>query len=682
MAPALSPVQQEAVTTLSGPLLVLAGAGSGKTRVVTYRIAELIRRGTKPNRILAVTFTNKAAKEMRERAGTLLKLPKGAPKPEISTFHSLCVKILKRHITALGYPEQFVIYDRGDQESIARRALREMNVPGESLRPGDLLYQISHWKSHGVRPEQAEQTVRTDKEHLASLAYRRYQNGLRLAGAVDFDDLLLLVVELFEKHPEIRRQEAGRYDQIMIDEYQDTNGSQYQIVRALAAPHRNLCVVGDDDQAIYGWRGAEVTHILRFKVDWPEAKVVRLEDNYRSTPEVLHLANTLIAYNKERHDKVLQPARKNGERVRILQMEDETEEARQIIGDIRDLIAANEIKARHVAILFRTNEQPRTFELELRRMNVPYVLIGGMSFYDRKEVRDLMAYLKVFVNPKDESSMLRIINNPPRGISQGAVKALIAAAVERGCAMWEVLEDAAHVDGVSKAAIEAVGRFRQLITRFRRRFEGADMAGAVRELLAEIGYRKEIDRIYKEANDREARWAAVEQVVNSVGGFEDETPDATLKEYLDDLALTGRDEPNDKESQLDQDAVALMTLHSAKGLEFPHVYLVGLEEGLLPHHRAVADNGTAIDEERRLCYVGITRAQDRLTISLAMGRMKWGKSRPTQASRFLYEMTDQADHPNAVAAREGKGAGSDSRRPKKKKKAARKKAPAKKRVSK
>jgi len=665
MTPALSPVQHEAVMTHSGPLLVLAGAGSGKTRVVTYRIAELIRRGTDPSRILAVTFTNKAASEMRERAGQLLGAKKKAPKPEISTFHSLCVRILKRHIAKLGYPEQFVIYDRGDQESIARRALREMNVPGESLRPSDLLFHIGRWKTHGIRPEQAEQTVENDKQHLAALAYRRYQSGLKNAGAVDFDDLLLLVVELFEKHPDVRRAEAARFDQVMIDEYQDTNGSQYQIVKALAAPHRNLCVVGDDDQAIYGWRGAEVAHILRFKVDWPEAKVVRLEDNYRSTPEILELANTLIAHNQQRHDKVLQPARRSGDSVRIVQMQDETEEARQVVANIRELIAKNQVRARDIAILFRTNEQPRTFEMELRRLDVPYVLIGGMSFYDRKEVRDLLAYLKMFVSPSDETSMLRIINTPPRGVSQPAVKALLASAVSRGCSLWEVLNEAAEVEGVSRGAAEAAGRFRQLVQRYTARFQRGDLAGALRELLEEIGYRKEIDRIYKEPDDREARWSAVEQVVNSVGGYEQDNGDVTLKEYLDDLALAGREDEKDKESQLEQDAIALMTLHSAKGLEFSHVYLVGLEEGLLPHHRAVKDGDNAIDEERRLCYVGLTRAQDRLTISMALGRQKWGKSRPTQPSRYLYEMTGQADHPNAKAVREGRGAAADQRPTKK-----------------
>jgi len=675
MAPPLSPPQYEAVNTLSGPMLVLAGAGSGKTRVVTYRIAELIRSGTDPSRILAVTFTNKAAKEMRERASQLLG-SKSKAKPEISTFHSLCVRILKRHITHLGYPQQFGIYDRGDQESTARRALREMSVPGESLRPGDLLYFISTWKSHGIRPEQAEQTVRTDKEHLAALAYRRYQAALKEYGSVDFDDLLLLTVELFEKFPKVRRQEAARFDQVMIDEYQDTNGSQYQIVKSLAAPHRNLCVVGDDDQAIYGWRGAEVTHILRFKVDWPEAKVVRLEDNYRSTPEILDMANTLIAYNQERHDKVLQPARANGLKVRVLQMEDETEEARQVVRDILNLIEANEIRASDVAILFRTNEQPRTFEMEMRRVNLPYVLIGGMSFYDRKEVRDLLAYLKAFTNPRDETSMLRMINNPPRGISQGAVKGLLAEAVVKGCPLWEVLANPTGIEGVTKTAAEAVGRFREMVMRYEKRFERGDLAGGVKELLEEIRYRSEIDRIYKEADDRDARWGAVEQVVNSIAEYEEDAPDATLHGYLEDLAVAGREDEKDKESQLNQDAVALMTLHSAKGLEFPHVYMVGLEEGLLPHHRAAKEGGKAIDEERRLCYVGITRARDRLTVTMSLGRQKWGKSRPTDPSRYLYEMTGQADHPNAVAIREGKKSQSGPNGPANGKKKGKKRPPA------
>jgi len=321
----LNPAQLEAVQTLSGPLLVLAGAGTGKTRVVTYRIAELIRHRVRPERVLAVTFTNKAANEMQQRSAALLG-KRLKERPEISTFHSLCVRILRRQIRHLGYPAQFAIYDRGDQEGVARGVLREIKVADAQLRPGDLLYFIGRWKNSGIRPEQAGNLAQTDKEHLAAAAYRRYQNALKTAGALDFDDLLVCTEELFSRHPKIRRAEADRFDHLLVDEYQDTNGTQYRIVRALAEKHRNICVVGDDDQSIYGWRGAELTHILRFKNDWPEAKVVRLELNYRSTREIVGWANRLIAFNKLRHDKVLQ-ATFSGETPRILQLQDEAAEA-------------------------------------------------------------------------------------------------------------------------------------------------------------------------------------------------------------------------------------------------------------------------------------------------------------------------------------------------------------------
>ncbi len=327
--PGLNPPQRDAVATLAGPLLVLAGAGTGKTRVVTHRIAELIRQGAMPDRILAVTFTNKAATEMQQRATALLgkKLPK---RPEISTFHSLCVRVLRRQAHHLGYPQQFTICDRHDQESIARSALREINVPNESLRPGDLIYFISRWKTASLDPREAAATAQSDKEHLAAAAYRRYQTALKARGAMDFDDLLGLTQELFARFPPVRTEEAGRFSHLLIDEYQDTNESQYRIIKALASGHRNLCVVGDDDQSIYGWRGAEVAHILRFKRDWPEAKVVRLEDNYRSTAEILSLANKLIVFNRERHDKILRAARPGGEKPKILQCQDEIEEARKL----------------------------------------------------------------------------------------------------------------------------------------------------------------------------------------------------------------------------------------------------------------------------------------------------------------------------------------------------------------
>ncbi|HKD37406.1 MAG TPA: UvrD-helicase domain-containing protein [Pirellulales bacterium] len=645
----LNPAQREAVGTLSGPLLVLAGAGTGKTRVVTHRIAELIRHGTPPERILAVTFTNKAAAEMQQRAAALLgKRPQ--QRPEISTFHSLCVRILRRQIQHLGYPPQFTICDRHDQESVARSVLREINVPNESLRPGDLLYFIGRWKTASVDPQQAAAIAQTDKEHLASAGYRRYQKTLRARGAVDFDDLLALTQDLFARFPGARKAEAGRFNHLLIDEYQDTNESQYRIVRALAAEHRNLCVVGDDDQSIYGWRGAEVTHILQFKRDWPEAKVVRLEDNYRSTAEILALANTLILFNSQRHEKVLRAARAGGERPRIMQCQDETDEARQVVADLQSRLRTPGVQPRDFAILFRTNEQPRPFEMELRRAALPYVLVGGMSFYDRKEVRDILAYLKLLVSPSDEPALLRVINNPPRGIGQATVTALVERAVKAGKPLWEVMQ-AGNGRGASNgtsatanpAVQDAIAKFQAMILRYQERLTRDSLVEVAGDLIQEIGYRRELGRLYKDPNEEQARWAAVEEVVNALGRYQQRSKRPRLAEFLDEVALGDRDEGDEKESKLARNAIALMTLHSAKGLEFPQVYLVGMEEGLLPHHRAVTDGGAAIEEERRLCYVGVTRAQDRLTLSLALGRMKWGKSRPTDPSRFLFELTGQGE---------------------------------------
>ncbi len=658
MSDKLNPPQRDAVHTLKGPLLVLAGAGTGKTRVVTHRIAELIRSGTPAERILAVTFTNKAATEMQQRAAALLgkRPPK---KPEISTFHSLCVRILRRQIHHLGYPTQFAICDRGDQESIARGALREINVPNESLKPSDLLFLIGRWKTASLGPRDAAAAAQSDKEHLAAAGYRRYQATLKARGAVDFDDLLALTQELFAGFPDARRAEVARFSHLLVDEYQDTNASQYRIIKALATPHRNLCVVGDDDQSIYGWRGAEVTHILRFKQDWPDAKVIRLEDNYRSTTEILGLANRLIACNQKRHDKVLRAARPGGEKPRIMQCQDETDEAKQVVQDIQGRMKTPGFQLRDNAILFRTNEQPRPFETELRRVGLPYVLVGGMSFFDRKEVRDILAYLKLLVTPRDETSLLRIINNPPRGIGQTTVAALLEQAVKAGKPMWEILGAAADDPSLNPAATEAIKNFRAMIERFRKRVELDPLVEVVSSLIGEIGYQTELSRLYKEPSEQQSRWAAVEEVVNSLGRYQQRAEKPRLAEFLDEVALGDRDDKDEKDTQLSRNAIALMTLHAAKGLEFSQVYLVGLEEGLLPHRRAVDDGDTAVEEERRLCYVGITRAQDRLTLSLSLGRMKWGKSRPTEPSRFLYEITGQ---PRPRSSRPPLGAGRPSRR--------------------
>ena len=671
MAVELNPAQLEAVRQQRGPLLVLAGAGTGKTRVVTYRIAELIRRGTRPERILAVTFTKKAAGEMQQRAGELLKRTgrigdnnksrrrsrslnssvsrrEAATAPEISTFHSLCVRVLRRHIERLGYPQKFIICDRSEQETQARAALRELRAPNAALSPGDLLAIISRWKAASSRPDRAIAAADSEREHLAAAAYRRYQDNLKRLGAVDFDDLLLLTEELFTQFAPVRRAEAERFDHVLIDEYQDTNRSQYQIVKALAAGHRNLCVVGDDDQSIYAWRGAEVAHILRFQQDWPDAKIVRLEDNYRSTAAILDYANTLIAFNRQRHEKVLKAARPGGLRPTILQCQDEAQEAQKVIADIRAHLDAGRAQPRDIAILCRTNEQPRSFETELRRANVPYVLIGGMSFFDRKEVRDVLAYLKVIDNPHDEPALARIINQPPRGIGNAAQKRLLEEATSRGNFLWEVLPDALVIDGVDARTSAAVAEFVRLIEGLRSGAQKIAIADLISQVLDKTKYRDLIAKLYDDPLERESRLASLEEIVNAAASYAKnrraKSP-PTLSGFLDDMLLSERDDGDEKESQLARNAVALMTLHSAKGLEFPRVYLVGMEEGILPHKRSLAmENDAAIDEERRLCYVGVTRAREFLTLSFALTRRKWGKPHKTVPSRFLYEMTGQAEN--------------------------------------
>ena len=650
--PSLNRAQREAVGTLSGPVLVLAGAGTGKTRVITYRIAALIQSGIVPSRILAMTFTNKAAREMRERAmGLLGKRPRGTKPPEISTFHSLCVRVLRRHARLLGYPNEFAIYDRGDQETLARNALRDVRVGHEKLRPGDLLHLIGTWKNRGLSPERAETAAEKDKEQLAALAYARYQQGLKASGAMDFDDLLLKTEELFLKFPDARFAEASRFDHVLVDEYQDTNDLQYRILKALAERHRNLCVVGDDDQSIYGWRGAEIAHILGFQRDWAEAKVIRLEENYRSVAPILKLANTLIEHNEARHPKTLRPTREGGVEPRILRFEDEVAESEGIVREIDQRINRAEpgqrIPPSHIAILFRTNEQPRAFELELRRAGIQYQLVGGLSFYDRREVKDVLSFLRVLANPSDEVSLLRVINLPPRGIGASSIDVLMKLAVSRGVPLWAVLPEAPQNGDLAHGVGERIDEFRRLIESFRARLGSEPLYTIASELITKIDYRSEIRRVYKEATDAEARWNSVEAFLNSIALFEQRHADASLVGFLEETALSGREDDKDDERQPHK--ITLMTLHSAKGLEFPHVYLIGMEEGLLPHARSIVE-GRGIDEERRLAYVGVTRAETDLTLSFAKGRMKWGKMRPSIPSRFLLEMRGETERARRAAA--------------------------------
>jgi DNA helicase-2/ATP-dependent DNA helicase PcrA len=638
----LNPAQREAVRTLSGPLLILAGAGSGKTRVITYRMAELIRHRTPADRILSVTFTNKAAREMQERARLLLgkSLPK---RPLVCTFHALCVRILRQEITALGYPADFAICDRGDQESLARTALRDIRVSEKNLRPGDLLSRISRWKMGGIHPEDARDHVENDFDFLAAAAYRKYQTHLRASASVDFDDLLFLTQQLFEGHPAALARHQSRFEQVQIDEYQDTNAMQFTLIEALVRPHKNLCVVGDDDQSIYGWRGAEVKHILAFPQMFPGTKIIRLVDNYRCTDQILELANTLVRHNRDRHDKRLVAHKTSTNSVRFQEHADEQIEAEQVVREIAWIIKTKNVEPGDVAILFRTNEQPRVFETELRRNKIPYVILGSMSFFDRKEIKDLLSYLRVFVRPEDEISLLRIINVPARGIGAGTVEKLVARAVQQGSRVWRVIPEMIAAGELSPNTSQALSAFRDLVERYQAKCAANPrrLATIVEELIAEIDYEAEIDRQYKEPAQQEMRAAMLGELVQAVTQYAERNGDPSLVGFLEESALTGRDEEGDKDDQLTERGVKLMTLHSAKGLEFNRVYLVGMEEGLLPHKRSIGDTESAVEEERRLCYVGITRARDFLTLTRAECRVKWGKRRMSIPSRFLAEMQGQ-----------------------------------------
>jgi len=639
----LNPAQKQAVNTLSGPMLVLAGAGSGKTRVVTLRIAKLISKGTLPERILAVTFTNKAANEMQHRVREVLgRQPKNPP--VIATFHSYCLQVLRRQIHHLGYPPRFTIFDYGDQIGVARSVLREIKMNDLELRANEFLNIVSDWKTRGIRSDKAAHYAETDRQHLAAVAFRRYQRTLKNMGAVDFDDILLCTDDLFTNHPEVREEEAGLFDHLLIDEYQDTNETQYRLVKALATKHRNLCVVGDDDQAIYGWRGAEVAHILRFGKDWPDATIIKLEDNYRSTEAIIEIANRVISYNQVRHDKVLKAARRGGEKPKILQFKDAEEEAREVVRDISTRLRRPELEPRDFALLFRTNEQPRAFETELRKAKVPYVLIGGKSFFDQTEVRAILSYLRAITAPRDDVAMLRIINTPPRGIGMVTIESVRKHAISKKTSVWETITKDQGALSLAKGPAAALRSFVVMMHEMRQHAKQMLPRALTRKLLDKIPFEAELEKQFSNPLEREARWRIVEEMLQTMSEYERSSKKPSLRQFVDDMTLNVQDFDSGKETELQKNAVALMTLHSAKGLEFSEVYMVGLEEGILPHHRSAdGEYSDDVEEERRLCYVGITRAQDRLTLTLPLSRVKWGKPRDTIPSRFLFEVIGKAE---------------------------------------
>jgi superfamily I DNA/RNA helicase len=644
----LNPQQKLAVETTKGPVLILAGAGTGKTRVITYRIAHMVEKGIAPGNILGVTFTNKAAREMQERVSKLLPRPARdadsdkPDRPTICTFHSLCVRILRQHIEKLGYKRNFVIYDESEQIGAVKKILSRISAKGEKTDPAAILSLLSRYKNGGSRAAAfADPSVAAMAEHIRS----QYETALHACNAVDFDDLILLTLKLFAEHPDALEACRAKFRYVMVDEYQDTNAAQFNLVHSLTREHRNLCVVGDDDQSIYGWRGAEIANLLDMEQHYPKVRVIKLEQNYRSTTTILHAANAVIKNNARRRGKQLWSQKGQGAKITLHAFSDDEAEARTVVEQIEYNRMAQRIPWSEHAILFRTNIQSRALETALRQGNVRYHLIGGQSYFDRREVRDFLAYVKVFVNPNDDVSLLRIANVPARGLSDVTMERLLAGSHERKCSVFAAMKNpavaATHLSK-TRASIEG---FVEFIERTRAQLHtGQPLSLQVwaERFLDETGYLAELRRSEKNPETSENRVRNLKDLVATMDGGQSISaqPAERLHAFLEDLTL---DSEREEEKENAGDAVTLITMHSCKGLEFPHVFVVGLEEGLLPHSRSKVE-GT-LDEERRLFYVAITRAMQTLVLSHCGGRKKYGQLMPCHPSSFLNELPpDLVEH--------------------------------------
>jgi DNA helicase-2/ATP-dependent DNA helicase PcrA len=630
----LNPEQRRAVETTEGPLLILAGAGSGKTRTLTHRIAYLMKGlGVAPDRILAFTFTNKAAQEMRERVAALVGAD--ARSMWIGTFHATAVRMLREGMPLLGRDPRFLVYDADDSRAVMRDVVRELNWDERQWTPQALLAQVSRAKNQCQGPEAVDDGSFLGRR--VAEAYRRYQAKLEQVNAVDFDDLILLAVRLLETVPEGRERFGSRFQYVLVDEYQDTNHAQYRLIRALAATHRNLCVVGDDDQSIYGWRGADVRNILEFQQDFPDAVVIRLEENYRSTACILGAANSVVRNNRSRLGKELWTRRPHGAKVKVLEAADEEAEAWFVAQAIHDLVRTGR-KPGDIAVLYRTNAQSRALELALSRTGIPYRLVGGARFYERKEVKDLIAYLRVTYNPDDDMSLARIVNVPRRGIGEVALARLRAYAADAGISLTAALAEAHRVPGLAPPAARAAQQLAELMDGWRRR-QGTPLADLVLQVAEESGLAPALRA--ERTQDAEDRLNNLGELASEAKRFQDQQGSDDLGEFLGWIALV-----TDLDSaKTDGQGVWLMTLHSAKGLEFPVVFLTGLEEGVFPHLRAMEGGDDELEEERRLMYVGITRAQDLLTLTYARQRTMMGRTAMNPVSRFLSEIPEDVLEP-------------------------------------
>lgn len=632
----LNPPQQQAVNHTEGALLILAGAGSGKTQVVTTRIVHLLKDKRVPaENILAVTFTNKAAKEMRERvAGMAGSLADGIV---VSTFHSLGVRILRRDIRTLGFKPNFSIYSSSDQAGVLRQAMRERDIDPKAIDPDRILWRISALKNRLIGPKEFTPSPSDPLDYAVAVVYPRYQELLKGFNAIDFDDIIMLSVGLLQSNPAILGFWQERFRYIMVDEYQDTNASQYLMISLLARKYGNLCVVGDDDQSIYGWRGAEVQNILNFEHDYRDCKVIKLEQNYRSTSSILDAANSVIRNNPVRTDKALWTASGQGREIDLIVAEDEDQETSKIVESMMMEQFRDKLSWSDFAILYRSNAQSRAFEEKLRMERIPYVVIGGQKFYERKEVKDAIAYLRVIDNPGDEASLLRIINFPRRGIGDTTLLRLNQWSMEQDVPLFEALRRVNEITGMSESARKTVTAFHSMMKDVIDGFDMRSRLGAQTNVLFNrLRIEDEIYRTLNDASQARKRIENIEQIVNSLAIFEEHNPKAGLSEFLERISLMDEQESGD-DKEHGRNAVTLMSLHSSKGLEFAHVYLVGMEEELLPHKRSIEEDPSCA-EERRLCYVGITRARKHLTISRCLTRRKYGSIEERKPSRFLAEI--------------------------------------------
>ncbi|MEE1315151.1 MAG: DNA helicase PcrA [Faecalimonas sp.] len=625
--------QREAVFHTEGPLLILAGAGSGKTRVLTHRIAYLIEEmGVNPWNILAITFTNKAAEEMRERVDRIVGF--GSDSIWVSTFHSTCVRILRRYIDRLGYENNFTIYDTDDQKILMKDVCKLLNIDTKIYKERNLLSAISAAKNECITPQEFELSVAGDygKQKIAKV-YWEYEKQMKANNALDFDDLLLRTVQLLQTQPDVLEYYQERFRYILVDEYQDTNTVQFQFVSILAKRYRNLCVVGDDDQSIYKFRGANIRNILDFEKVFPDAHVIKLEQNYRSTDTILHAANAVIANNKGRKAKRLWTENGEGDKIQFRQLEDAYEEAEFVARDIQQHLKEGTRNYGDHVVLYRTNAQSRLFEEQFIAKNIPYKLVGGVNFYARREVKDLLAYLKTIANGQDDLAVRRIINVPKRGIGLTTINRVQESAQSRGVGFYEALRTADMIDGVGRAAGK-LESFMALMEHFKEQAKTMSISDLMQLVLDMTGYEEELQSEGQE--EYEKRKENIDELLSKIASYEESCEEQpTLSGFLEEVALVADIDSLEEGS----DYVVLMTLHGAKGLEFPEVYLTGLEDGVFPSYMTItADDPSEIEEERRLCYVGITRAQENLTMSCARRRMLRGETQYNRMSRFLQEV--------------------------------------------